>query len=482
MTARARWWLRLSVACSMVLFSEAASAQKLVEPTSPAARDSKIPQRFQDLIDTARPLPPEFASDALLRIASVKQLSSSTRRELILEAFDIASRSKYSVPERNLPGYPVDTPDGYLDRALRLGLDELSLKARAISALLETDPGEAFHLFERIEGVAVPASSCNRALVPNLGALYKVATLLTKSLTAKQRRDGDDGLLLSHLIYAAHSPAQAAFVPSLVMDATWLDDSQLLLLTGAVAASLEHLDRDDLAFRIYYDDLAHNVALLAQLCAERHVANISLLTSLRNLTIQQLSGERCQRLLSVKMSAYTKSFASASEALFPPNAELKPISEEDLKASSIVIPEDEEVYFTSARSSRLLTQFKDLREQRQRPPFNEAEWDQHLSVFLSALKSWNSTEESSERTFFHQRSVLYRGLLSLQLTPEEERKILRDSLAALEDDRFRALGVEWFLYAREMLPLIEKASMKEELINDPVLTMYSGLRAAGLYQ
>ncbi len=481
MIARARWWLRLGVAGSMVFFSEAASAQKLVEAASPAARDPKIPQRFQDLIDTARPLPPEFASDALLRIASVRQLSSSTRRELILEAFDVASRCKYSVPERNLPGYQVDTPDGYLDRALRLGLDELSLKARAISALLETDPGEAFHLFERIEGVAVPASSCNRALVPNLGALYKVDALLTKSFTAKQRREGDDVLLLSRLIYATHSPAQAAFVPRLVMDATWLDDSQLMLLTGAVAASLEHLDRDDLAFRIYYDDLAHSVGMLAQLCAERRVANLSLLTSLRNITIQQLSGERCQRLLSVKMSTYTGSFASVSAALFPPNAELRPISEDDLKPSSIVIPEDPEVYFTSVRSSRLLMQSKDLRQERQGPAFNEAEWDQHLSVFLSALKSWNSSEESSERTFFHQRSVLYRGLLSLPLTPEEERKALRDSLVALEDERFRGLGVEWFLYAREVLPLVEKAGMKDELLKDPVLAMYAKLQTAGLY-
>jgi hypothetical protein len=481
MIVRFRRWLRAGVVSSVLLSAAVAAAQHQAEAAPPPARDSKTPQHFQELIDLARPLPPEFASDALLRIASVKQLSSSTRHDLILEAFDVASRCKYSVPERNLPGYQVDTPDGYLDRALRLGLDELSLKARAVTALLETDPVEAFHLFERIETVAIPASSCNRTLVPNLGALYRLVTLLTKSFTVRQRKDGDDVLLLSRIIYATHSPAQASFVPSLVTDATWLDDGQLMLLTGAVAASLEHLDRDDLAFRIYYDDLAHSVAMLAQLCAERHVANLSLLASLRSLTIQQLSGERCQRLLGVKMSTYVGSFASVSEALFPPNAELKPISEDDLKPSSIVIPEDAEVYFKSARSSRLLTQSRDLREERQGPAFSESDWDQHLSVFLSALKSWNSTEEPSERAFFHQRSVLYRGILSLQLTSEEERKVLRDSLAALEDERFRDLGVEWFLYAKELLPLVEKAGVKEELMKDPVLAMYAKLQAAGLY-
>lgn len=477
---RAPWGSGLHV-LAIVVFLAAACASKHLADAAPLAKDSKIPQRLQELIDLARALSPEFASDALLRVASIKTITSSTRHDLVLEAFDIASRCKYSVPEHNLPGYPVDTPDGHLGRAFRLGLDELSLKARAVTALLETDPGEALRLFERMQGVRVPVSSCSRTLVPNLSALYKLVPLLNRAFTAKQRKDGDDILLLSRLIYATHSPAQAPFVPSLVTSSTWLDDSQLMVLTGAVAASLEHLDRDDLTFRVYFNDLAHSVAVLAQLCAERRVANLPLFNALRSLTIQQLSGERCQRLLSVKTATYTAGFASISEFLFPANGGLKPISEDDLKPSSILIPDQGEAYFKSARASSLLAQSKNLRDERQIPAFNEAEWDQHLSVFLSGLKSWNSTEEASDRTLFHEKSVLFGALLALHLTPEEERKVLRDNLAFLEDDRFRDLGIEWFLFAKDLMPAIEKAGMKDELLKDPVLTMYSRLEAEGIY-
>jgi hypothetical protein len=277
----------VAVAC---LLTYAAAQQK---GPAEAAQKPKVPEHLRTLIDQARALPPEFASDALLRIASASEIKAPTRRELLLEAFDVASRSKYSVPERNLPGYEVDTPDGYLARAFRLGLDELSPKSRAVTGLVSVDPGEALRLFERMQAIGFR---------------------LTESA----------------------SP----------------DDSQLQILVGAVAASLEEMERDDLTFRANYGNLSNNVFRLADLCAQRKISNVLLLTALRSAIIRQLSGDRCGRLISMMDPAKcVASFHTVAEVLFPLNADLEPISADDLKPASIQTPPDsEETYFRSNRS------------------------------------------------------------------------------------------------------------------------------------
>jgi hypothetical protein len=467
----------VAVAC---LLTYAAAQQK---GPAEAAQKPKVPEHLRTLIDQARALPPEFASDALLRIASASEIKAPTRRELLLEAFDVASRSKYSVPERNLPGYEVDTPDGYLARAFRLGLDELSLKSRAVTGLVDVDPGEALRLFERMQAIRIPPSSCSVRLIPDLRDFYKLPSVLIKAFSAKQRKDGDDVLLLTRLIHAAHSAAQAPFVPALVTESASPDDSQLQILVGAVAASLEEMERDDLTFRANYGNLSNNVFRLADLCAQRKISNVLLLTALRSAIIRQLSGDRCGRLITMMDPAkYVASFHAVAEVLFPPNADLKSISADDLKPASIQTPPDsEETYFRSNRSASLMSEIRTLRDERQSPSYNEAEWRQHLAVLLSALNSWNPTEEPSERTYFHEKSVLYLGLQSLNPPPDEERGILRDYLAFLEDQRFRDLGIEWFVYAKDLLPALEKADLRDELLKDPVLAMYSRLTIVGFY-
>jgi hypothetical protein len=65
---------------------------------------------------------------------------------------------------------------------------------------------------------------------------------------------------------------------------------------------------------------------------------------------------------------------------------------------------------------------------------------------------------------------------------DEERKVLRQYLAFLEDQRFRDLGIEWFLHAKELLRSLKKTGLKDEVHMDSILTMYSSLSKEGLYQ
>jgi hypothetical protein len=471
----------LLTACILACSLGSAAAQQI--PRLPA-KNVVVPRRLELLIDQARALPPEFAADALLRLAAASEVGPQARQDLLLEAFETASRSRYSVRERGLPGYEVDTPDGYLAQAFELGLDELSLKSRAVAALVKIDQPEAMRLFERTQAIRIPHSACGLRLVTDPRAFYELPRVLTKAFTAKQRKDGDDVLLLTRVIYTAHSMAQAPFISALVTEFAPEDRGQLQVLVGAVAASLEQMDRDDLIFRVYYSDLSRNVFRLADLCAQRKISNVSLLTALRSAIVRQLSGDRCQLLNALSDPArFVAGFRAVSAILFPPNSDLRAISVDDLKPASVQAPPDsEETFFRSARSGGLLMDFRALRTERKGADYNEAEWGQHLDLFLSALQSWGPADEPSERTYFHEKSVLYEGLPELGLPADEERKILQEFLAFVGDQRFRDLGIEWFLHAKELLPALEKAGLKDELLKDPVLGMYSRLATEGLYQ
>jgi hypothetical protein len=317
-----RFWNSLAIPMPLLvvvaLVSTIAAAADQDEP-GPRRKSAKTPQRLQVLIDQARALPPEFAADALLRLAAASEISAPTRRELLIEAFEVASRSKYSVPERSLPGYEVDTPDGYLSSAFALGLDELSLQCRAVEGLAELDPVEAFRRFEQVQSTRIPPSSCDRRLVPDLTPFYKVPPRLLKALTPKQLKDGEHVKLLTRLAYAARSPAQVPFVPPLITGAASLDNGQIQTLVGAVADSLLQMERDDLAFRVYYPDLSRNVYRLAELCARKQIANSALLAAFRSAIVRQLSGGRCRRLTESSDPAwFVASFEKSPASCFRP--------------------------------------------------------------------------------------------------------------------------------------------------------------------
>jgi len=444
--------------------------------------EQKIAEPFRTLIDESRGLPPEFAADGLIRLSSAKELSVAVRRQLLLDASEIAAQCQYSFPKRNLPGYEVDTPDGYLAKAFDLNLDELSLKARAVTALAAIDPAEARRLFDRMQGMRLSPASCGVRLTPDLTPLYKVGRLLSATaFNAKEKEAGDDIAFLTRLIYGAWTPAQVRFIPGLVGDSTWLDDDQFPGVLGAVTASLGRVDRDEISFRVYFNELANGVSRLADLCTVRRVSNLPLLTAYRGLLIQQLSGERCDRLRSQTTSFYASAFGKMAEALYPANATLAQLTEDDVTPSSMVKPpESEESYFRSEQSLLLLTEFRALREERKSPAFNEADWQQHVAVYLSALKSWNSTEESSERTYLHEKSILYKAVRELELTAEVRRAVVRDNLAFLEESRFRNLGIEWYWHVKELLPALEQAGFTDEALKDPILALYGQLKAKGL--
>jgi hypothetical protein len=115
------------------------------------AAELKLPPKFEPVARLATAAPPEFGSDALLRLLESRKISDGqTALELAQMAFDLASSSHFRISMRATPGVQPDSRQGALAKAYALGLDAISLQSRAVLAMLPLDGVRAREMFQAI--------------------------------------------------------------------------------------------------------------------------------------------------------------------------------------------------------------------------------------------------------------------------------------------------------------------------------------------
>lgn len=109
---------------------------KLLAAVSLCAADAPLPADVEHVIGLARALPAPFAADLLIRVAALPQLQGNPRqRELLEDAFALAYWVEQALPRKAWPPAPPGSVEAILEQADQLGLDTLSLQARAAHAL-----------------------------------------------------------------------------------------------------------------------------------------------------------------------------------------------------------------------------------------------------------------------------------------------------------------------------------------------------------
>jgi hypothetical protein len=119
----------------------------------------KLPEPYQSLVELSHSTPPEFAADALLRLAESRKVQDKNAlRGLIEEAFRLAAVASLPVKMRGLPNL-VDTRADRLNEAYALKLDVPSLQSRAVIDMLAVDAPKARQLFLEDRSAASPAAN-----------------------------------------------------------------------------------------------------------------------------------------------------------------------------------------------------------------------------------------------------------------------------------------------------------------------------------
>jgi hypothetical protein len=165
--------------------SQKATTAKPPEEPSPLAA---LAQQIQDLTTS---VPPELAAYAMLRLVEAKAVSQpEQQRRLIEQAYMLAGQSPYAVRLTAVAGMS-NTRAGYLSQALTQGLDALSLRTRAVAAMLKLDPDRGRDLFEQLRPLAIANRSCADSMIYEPSAYYQRAgDVYKKGFTPEEQAKG----------------------------------------------------------------------------------------------------------------------------------------------------------------------------------------------------------------------------------------------------------------------------------------------------
>jgi len=113
----------------------------------------------------------------------------------------------------------VDTRLGYLAGAYDLNLDSLSLRCRAINALLKIDDAKARELFAQISigELIKDRLSCQDGLIYDVAPYYETLASVARSFNKKQIAEGRATEIVEDSVYAIISPVQLAPVAQNLM-------------------------------------------------------------------------------------------------------------------------------------------------------------------------------------------------------------------------------------------------------------------------
>ena len=195
------FWLLLAVVLA------AAGVVGLGGTQEPVPRDPVLVA----LADDAAGAPPEFAADALLRIASSSRITDPVwRRELLNDAFMRAYGVREQYRRGSTQPIPPDTRQGAQQLAFTTSLTRVSLQVRAAQLMAFADPERARELFEWIDLNLAPGA-CDDPLVPAADEYYSALSLLARTTFGDDR--GEALRFLSLYLWRAHLPSE---IPAVV--------------------------------------------------------------------------------------------------------------------------------------------------------------------------------------------------------------------------------------------------------------------------
>src|SRR5580700_10093812 len=345
----------------------------LLIPTLFAAEPAKLPEPFQSISDLAGAAPPEFTSDALLRIVeSGKLADKAARRELVEHAFQLAASAKFPVQMQAGQGTTTDTRAGSLSDAYALKLDTLSLQSRAVRDMLPLDPASARDLFGQIVRPVLAPLTCDDALSYQPSEFYlALSAVVNGGFTPKEKAKEEHFNLLVDSLGQVTSPSQLAPLAQAIESAS-VTPAERQLLAARFNGLLENMQPDSRSFA-------------SSLPALFAINTPGIQPSLEKY---QQKNHGCDTDAAPSSSTSSTSSTSSKQ---PSTPKLDP-------------------YWQSAAAQQLLQAGKKLRYSPATQLLSDAdratpEWQQQLADYLNLIAGWTEDESESDAVFYHEKCI-----------------------------------------------------------------------------
>lgn len=457
-----------------------------------------IPNELASVIEMARHAPGEFSSDALIRIASAGKLDKEVRVQLLEEAFRRAAEAQQPF-KRRASILRVSGPAGFLQHAYQQNLDGLSLRLRAIDALLPLDKVKARNLFLEIPPLQLPKLTCEDYLVYDVGYYYDVlGKVARQSFGPKEVADGEPARFLERYTTSISSSSQVAPAARLLA-AAGLRKQDFENLLPALSGSLGHIYGDDRSFTASVSEASEQISGLADHARGLGASPLVLLEGYRRYLVNNLAGERCADD-DLMQGAPTSSLGNATAPGGLSTAAINYFNQKLAKPPILPLTEDEvtpsRVQGAAAglrscqdeECKQLATQYQGLIFNANGTPVSQAdrdaaEWHTRLQDLLNAMANWKESGGAADLEQFRDKCALF-GLLLGVIPPGPDREhVLMAWLDYLDGNRMEQDDrMSWFLPVNTMVgrvaldpPGLGKLSDALRKARNPVIALYMEL-------
>ena len=438
-----------------------AAACCYAQPPAPA----QAPKTARAVIDDARGTPVEIFADIVLRGNLLGSLPDKDQIQALEDVFYRAGEARDPVHLRYY-GLPARLNAREANRSAVFGpqLDALSIRCRAVRALLKLDPKKAIELFEAMPPLDEPKGDCSQDFIPDAGIYFETLTAVAASdgFTEEQRRKQEPFLMAERGAHGAGSSwdviAAAKNLASLAHG-----EKEAALLESALGASLGLSDSDrSFTNAVRYGFLVHTVLAARETLRKQGAQGTAILEALRGYLERHLTAARCREneaeadFHDYEIEEFDTALGDRTD-IAPLADGLKPSELEDSTA-----PED---YANAAEFAALMQEEMPLvsfmvvvrmpgltirmpgsnpaPDDEPAPP-SAADRQFRAQQLLGKIDDFAGAPGQDALEVFHQKCGLLRSLLGAPLDSETERTVNSQAIATLEDPTILNISpVEW---------------------------------------
>jgi hypothetical protein len=474
-------------------------------PPAETPRAPALPKKLLELVDRARSVPPEFAADALLRVAESDAVADpGAKRELIAEAFRKAGTAQEPMKRNSLKPGGGDTRVSFQARAYAQDLDVLSLESRAVSDMLRVDKTKARELFGQITPPRVSKLACADTLVYDVSAYYEsMAEIAASAFTPKERAEEQHVKFLAGFAAGISSAAEVGPMAK-ALSAVSLTPEQLQMAATAFGGALKSMATDDRSFSSSVSSagtMLPEVASLLKAARQKQVATPALVEAVRGYLARHLSGKRCADTGGLTVTVGIAGGSSQPELpdavtffntrirgdVYPAESVIPPLAGDEIRAASVEDPVEQDTPPKSAEMQELVDRYNGLlfnplgtgwtSEQK-----TDTVWQSKLREYLAALSAWKPDQEMKSSGYFYRKCYLLSSLVNVVPNGPSRELVLRAYMDFLQQSGYQqGSRIEWFLPVNTLLfrVLTDPAltGMAEEMRNsgDAVIALYAQL-------
>ena len=172
----------------------------------------------------------------------------------------------------------------------------------------------------------------------------------------------------------------------------------------------------------------------------------------------------------------------------------RPFTSDESKPAKVEKGSANKEYFESPATRKLLDDFKALRGYDDDDPINKEStssenWQQKLLDYLRRLEAWDGDPEGGREDYFHQKCILYRGLLTISPRGNPFDQVLLSYIKLLSQESIvQESRIEWLWNSMDLFKLVRERQGAERshiltLIlnsNSRYLQLYASLIKADL--